>query len=89
MVSGSHSVKYLRVDCAFIRATDKAINFKQERDGISESFWVPRVFLHGADDNHVTRELEDKRLFPDDPLELRIEAWICEREEIEGAPYVW
>ena len=87
MVSGAHTARYRKVSCTFIRATDKAVCICQERAGCSENFWVPRVFLHGADDNMITRDLEQKRLYTGDPLELRIEQWICERDEIEGLEY--
>lgn len=87
MVSGSHRVNYLRVDCQFLELREKAVQICQDKEGMSEKFWVPRSLLHGADDNHLQREEDSMRLVIGDRLELRIESWFCEKEDIDGVVY--
>ena len=61
---------YAKIDCVFVRCTDKAV-LVRVNDNVT---WIPRSCIHGADER--TLDSADNG----EEMNLRIFAWVAERD---------
>lgn len=70
------TINYIAVECKYLNNSEKGVQIEQ--DSTDVTCWLPRSRVHGADD----RLIDDMHFRQE--ITLRVEAWLVEREGLEG-----